>query len=109
MDTQAIFGLQFVMSLFVWGLIAKWWLAPWCGGGARAYRSSHRLGWDVGAGVTLQHCRRGGPYECTEPRGCSTACGCGLVHPDVLGTSTSGNSLADICPAAQTRALNLGN
>ena len=29
MDTQAIFGLQFVMSLVVWGLIAKWMLAPW--------------------------------------------------------------------------------
>ncbi len=29
MDTQAIFGLQFVMSLVVWGLIAKWLLAPW--------------------------------------------------------------------------------
>lgn len=29
MDVQAIFGLQFVMSLVVWGLIAKWWLAPW--------------------------------------------------------------------------------
>ena len=29
MDTQAIFGLQFVMSLVVLGLIAKWWLAPW--------------------------------------------------------------------------------
>ena len=29
MDTQAIFGLQFVMSLVVWGLIAKWLLVPW--------------------------------------------------------------------------------
>ena len=29
MDTQAIFGLQFVMSLVVWGLIAKWLVAPW--------------------------------------------------------------------------------
>ena len=29
MDTQAIFGLQFVMSLVVWGMIAKWLLAPW--------------------------------------------------------------------------------
>ncbi len=29
MNTQAIFGLQFVMSLVVWGLIAKWLLAPW--------------------------------------------------------------------------------
>lgn len=29
MDVQAIFGLQFVMSLVVWGLIAKWLLAPW--------------------------------------------------------------------------------
>ncbi len=28
MDTQAIFGLQFVLSLLVWGLIAKWLLAP---------------------------------------------------------------------------------
>ena len=29
MDTQAIFGLQFLLSLVVWGLIAKWLLAPW--------------------------------------------------------------------------------
>ena len=29
MDARAIFGLQFVLSLVVWGLIAKWWLAPW--------------------------------------------------------------------------------
>ncbi len=29
MDVQAIFVLQFVMSLVVWGLIAKWLLAPW--------------------------------------------------------------------------------
>ncbi len=29
MDVQAIFGLQFVLSLVVWGLIAKWLLAPW--------------------------------------------------------------------------------
>ncbi len=29
MDTLEIFGLQFVMSLVVWGLIAKWLLAPW--------------------------------------------------------------------------------
>jgi len=29
MDTQAIFGLQFVFSLLVIGLLAKWVLAPW--------------------------------------------------------------------------------
>ena len=29
MDTVAIFGLQFVFGLVVWGLIAKWLLAPW--------------------------------------------------------------------------------
>ena len=29
MDTLAIFGLQFVLSLVVWGLIAKWSLNPW--------------------------------------------------------------------------------
>ena len=29
MDTLAIFGLQFVLSLVVWGLIAKWLVAPW--------------------------------------------------------------------------------
>ena len=28
MDTQAIFGLQFVLSLVAWGLIARWVLAP---------------------------------------------------------------------------------
>ena len=35
MTTQAIFGLQFIMSLVVWGLIAKWLLAPWLGKMAR--------------------------------------------------------------------------
>lgn len=29
MDAQAIFVLQFGLSLVVWGLIAVWWLAPW--------------------------------------------------------------------------------
>ncbi len=29
MDVQAIFGLQFFLSLVVWGLIAKWLVAPW--------------------------------------------------------------------------------
>lgn len=29
MNTQAIFGLQFVFSLLVIGLLAKWVLAPW--------------------------------------------------------------------------------
>lgn len=29
MDVQAIFGLQFLLSLVVWGALAKWLLAPW--------------------------------------------------------------------------------
>ncbi len=29
MDIQAIFGLQFLLSLIVWGFIAKWLFAPW--------------------------------------------------------------------------------
>lgn len=29
MDTQAIFGLQFLISLVVIGLLAKWQLSPW--------------------------------------------------------------------------------
>ncbi len=29
MDALAIFGLQFILSLVVWGLIANWLLAPW--------------------------------------------------------------------------------
>ena len=29
MNTQAIFGLQFVLSLLVIGLLAKWTLNPW--------------------------------------------------------------------------------
>ncbi len=31
MDVLAIFGLQFFLSLVVWGLIAKWLVAPWLG------------------------------------------------------------------------------
>ena len=29
MNTLAIFGLQFFLSLVVWGLIAKWLVTPW--------------------------------------------------------------------------------
>ncbi len=29
MSVEAIFGVQFVLSLIVWSLIAKWLLAPW--------------------------------------------------------------------------------
>ena len=29
MDIQAIFGLQFFLSIVVWGVVAKWLLAPW--------------------------------------------------------------------------------
>ncbi len=29
MDTLAIFGLQFVLSLIVYALIAKWYVTPW--------------------------------------------------------------------------------
>ncbi len=29
MDTLTIFGLQFFLSVVVWGLIGKWLLAPW--------------------------------------------------------------------------------
>lgn len=31
MDIQAIFGLQFVFSVLVFALIAKWFLLPWLG------------------------------------------------------------------------------
>ena len=29
MDTQAIFGLQFFLSVVVWGVTAKWLVVPW--------------------------------------------------------------------------------
>ncbi len=29
MDTLAIFGLQLVLSLIVYALIAKWYVSPW--------------------------------------------------------------------------------
>ena len=29
MDAGAIFGLQFVLSIVVWGLVARWLLSPW--------------------------------------------------------------------------------
>ncbi len=29
MDTNAIFGLQFVLSVVVWSLLARWLLSPW--------------------------------------------------------------------------------
>ena len=31
MDTQAIFGLQFLFSLVLWGVLAKWLVIPWLG------------------------------------------------------------------------------
>ena len=37
MDMQAIFGLQIFLSLVLYGLLAKWFLAPWL-------RPSHREG-----------------------------------------------------------------
>ncbi len=49
MDTQAIFGLQFFLSLVVWGLIAKWLMTPWL-----ERQSSHQaLFW-----LTLPHAFR---------------------------------------------------
>ena len=32
MDTLAIFGLQFVLSLLVYALLAKWYMVPWLAG-----------------------------------------------------------------------------
>ena len=32
MDTQAIFGLQFLLSLVVFAVIAKWFVSPWMAG-----------------------------------------------------------------------------
>ncbi len=32
MDTLAIFGLQFVLSLIVYALLAKWYVVPWLAG-----------------------------------------------------------------------------
>lgn len=29
MDANAIFGLQFILSMIMWSVIAKWLLAPW--------------------------------------------------------------------------------
>ncbi len=29
MDVRTIFGLQFVLSVVVWGLLARWLLSPW--------------------------------------------------------------------------------
>ncbi len=46
MDTQAIFGLQFFLSLVVWGVIAKWLLAPWL----EKMSSNEALSW-----LTLPH------------------------------------------------------
>ena len=36
MDVNAIFGLQFLLSLVVWALIGKWVFAPWLEGKAPA-------------------------------------------------------------------------
>ena len=49
MDAQAIFGLQFFLSIVVWSLIAKWLLSPWLD-----YKSQHQaLFW-----LTLPHAFR---------------------------------------------------
>ena len=49
MDVQAIFGVQFLLSLVVWGLIATWLLGPWL-----AKKSHHEaLFW-----LTLPHAFR---------------------------------------------------
>ncbi len=46
MDTQAIFGLQFFLSFVVWGVIAKWLMAPWL----EKMSSNEALSW-----LTLPH------------------------------------------------------
>ncbi len=49
MDARAIFGLQFVLSVVVWGLLARWLLSPWL-----ARKSRHEaLFW-----LTLPHAFR---------------------------------------------------
>ena len=35
MDARAIFGLQFVLSVVAWGLLARWLLSPWLEGKSR--------------------------------------------------------------------------
>jgi hypothetical protein len=49
MDSQAIFGLQFLMSVLVWSAVAKWLGAPWLDGMSRR----HALSW-----LTLPHAFR---------------------------------------------------
>ncbi len=49
MDTQAIFGLQFLLSLIVWGVIAKCLVSPWLA----AKRVHEALFW-----LTLPHAFR---------------------------------------------------
>lgn len=49
MDTLAIFGLQFVMSLTLVSLLAKWFLAPWL----REKTQSQAMFW-----LTLPHATR---------------------------------------------------
>ncbi len=39
MDQNAIFGLQFLLSLIVYALIAKWYVAPWLVDGLRGGKS----------------------------------------------------------------------
>jgi hypothetical protein len=49
MDTLMIFGLQFVMSLILFSLLAKWFVAPWL----KAKTQSQALFW-----LTLPHATR---------------------------------------------------
>ena len=49
MDTLAIFGLQLVMSIILYSLLAKWFLAPWL----REKTQSQALFW-----LTLPHATR---------------------------------------------------
>ncbi len=39
MDQNAIFGVQFLLSLIVYALIAKWYVAPWLAGNPSSRRS----------------------------------------------------------------------
>jgi len=49
MDTQAIFGLQFLLSVLVWSVVAKWLVVPWLDGMSRR----HALSW-----LTVPHAFR---------------------------------------------------
>jgi hypothetical protein len=104
MNTLAIFGAQLALSLFVYTLLAKWYVAPWLAFLADGVAEQSLPRTLAGAGLDLQCCGHSRPSKRTKPRGGCTQFGSDLVHTNILCAHTLGSAHHDICPDSYTVA-----